>query len=80
MKILGVQHPQQGSKWLLTVHEDSQGIPDRYPRFRPDMEINVRIKSSGSDMTLFKFYSGISPQGVYERPDGSFSLSFHTSK
>ena len=40
MKIIGTHSPI-GPRWVLTVREDEAGVPDRYPRFRPEEDVPV---------------------------------------
>ena len=41
VEVIGLR-PPNGSKWFLTVHEDPAGVPERFPRFRPEQHIDVR--------------------------------------
>ena len=42
VQIFGYLPPTRNVKWYLSVSENSSGIVERYPRFRPQQEVEVR--------------------------------------
>ena len=42
VQIFGYLPPTHNVKWYLSVSEDSSGIVERYPQFRPQQEVEVR--------------------------------------
>ena len=54
--------PPRGTKWHLTVDEDPAGVPDRYPRFRPEGESNVNEYPPSTHIATLTVLHSYSPQ------------------
>ena len=42
------------TKWYLMVHEDTRGILERFPEFRPT---NEHVRSAVATFNLYEFYA-----------------------
>ena len=61
--MIGGLHSPKGKQLLLTVHEDPEGVPDRYPRFREEegsSNIKVRIVCHTVIWFLYFILTGLS--------------------